>query len=559
MEKIFKISLVVFTTLLLANCNRSTTGKSRLTGLSFNDPKNGNYIRNSSFEGQETPLGMVDIEGGSFTMGQVQDDVMFDWNTTPKKIHVRSFFMDEAEVTNSEYFLYVQYMKDVFSPSEEKYKHIYNSTLPDTLVWRKSLGNTDILTENYFRHPAYADYPVVGVTWLQANEYCKWRTNAVNLKKLIDKGHIKNIFESDSTRNFFDTERFLNDSDRLFDGDTTIYKRGVRTRVVRRRGEPRPGQDDFQGRKITQADGVLQQKFRLPTEAEWEFAAKAIVENREYNTVRGRKKYAWNGKYTRAQKKRFRGDQLANFKQGKGQYSGLPGWSSDGSDIPIRIKSYPPNAFGLYDMSGNVAEWVADVYRPIIDNEANDFNYFRGNLFTKKMINQEGKVVIVGNDVAVEYDTLPNGSVIPKQLPGTIKYVPITKDDASFRTNFSRAENANINDGDLNSSRFYEDDEDRFASRPSMYNSPKKPARFRDSLSGRDVLINDDKKRRTLISDQTRVYKGGSWADREYWLDPAQRRYLPEYMATNFIGFRCVTDKFGPMTYKKRTARNPSR
>ncbi|AQS95127.1 MULTISPECIES: gliding motility lipoprotein GldJ [unclassified Polaribacter] len=559
MEKIFKISLVVFTTLLLANCNRSTTGKSRLTGLSFNDPKNGNYIRNSSFEGQETPLGMVDIEGGSFTMGQVQDDVMFDWNTTPKKIHVRSFFMDEAEVTNSEYFLYVQYMKDVFSPSEEKYKHIYNSTLPDTLVWRKSLGNTDILTENYFRHPAYADYPVVGVTWLQANEYCKWRTNAVNLKKLIDKGHIKNIFESDSTRNFFDTERFLNDSDRLFDGDTTIYKRGVRTRVVRQKGDPKPGKDDFQGRKITQADGVLQQKFRLPTEAEWEFAAKAIVENREYNTVRGRKKYAWNGKYTRAQKKRFRGDQLANFKQGKGQYSGLPGWSSDGSDIPIRIKSYPPNAFGLYDMSGNVAEWVADVYRPIIDNEANDFNYFRGNLFTKKMINQEGKVVIVGNDVAVEYDTLPNGSVIPKQLPGTIKYVPITKDDASFRTNFSRAENANINDGDLNSSRFYEDDEDRFASRPSMYNSPKKPARFRDSLSGRDVLINDDKKRRTLISDQTRVYKGGSWADREYWLDPAQRRYLPEYMATNFIGFRCVTDKFGPMTYKKRTARNPSR
>lgn len=559
MKKIFKISLVVLTTILLANCNRSTAGKSRLTGLSFNDPKNGNYIRNNSFEGQEPPLGMVDIEGGSFTMGQVQDDVMFDWNTTPKKIHVRSFFMDEAEVTNSEYFLYVQYMKDVFSPSEEKYKHIYNSTLPDTLVWRKSLGNTDILSENYFRHPAYADYPVVGVTWLQANEYCKWRTNAVNLKKLIDKGHIKNIFESDTTRNFFDTERFLNNSDDLFEGDTTIYKRGVRTNSIRKRGEPRPSKDAFQGRKITQADGVLQQKFRLPTEAEWEFAAKAIVENREYNTVRGRKKYAWNGKYSRATKKRFRGDQLANFKQGQGQYSGLPGWSSDGSDIPIRIRSYPPNAFGLYDMSGNVAEWVADVYRPIIDNEANDFNYFRGNLFTKKMINQEGKVVIVGNDVAIEYDTLPNGSIRPKQLPGTIKYIPITKDDASFRTNFSKAENADIGDGDLNSTRFYEDDEDRFASRPSMYNSPKKPARSRDSISGRDILTNDAKKRRTLISDQTRVYKGGSWADREYWLDPAQRRYLPEYMATNYIGFRCVTDKLGPMTYKKRTARNPSR
>ena len=556
MKNIFKIFLVVFTTLLFTNCNsRSDSSRtSRLTGLSFNDPKNGNYIRNSSFDSQDTPLGMVTIEGGSFTMGQVQDDVMFDWNTTPKKIHVRSFFMDEAEVTNSEYFLYVQYMKDVFPPTEEKYKHIYNSVLPDTLVWRKSLGNTDILTQNYFRHPAYADYPVVGVTWLQANEYCKWRTNAVNLKKLIDKGHIKNIFESDSTRNFFDTDRFLNDADKLFEGDTTIYKRGVRTRNSRNSGK-----NSFQGRKITQADGILQQKFRLPTEAEWEFAAKAIIENREYNIFRGRKKYAWDGKYTRSKEKRYKGDQLANFKQGKGNYSGLPGWSSDGSDIPIRIKSYAPNAFGLYDMSGNVAEWVADVYRPIIDNKANDFNYFRGNIFTKKMINEAGEVVIVGDDTAVEYDTLPNGTIIPKQLPGAIKYIPITKSDASFRTNFSKADNRDVGNGDMGSTRFYEDTEERFASRPSMYNSPQKPKIIRNGATGNDVVKYDSKKRRTLISNQTRVYKGGSWVDREYWLDPAQRRYLPEYMATNFIGFRCVTDKLGPMGTKNKKPRNATR
>ena len=558
MKKIFKISFVVFITILFASCNSSRSNNtSRLTGLSFNDPKNGNYIRNNSFEGQVAPLGMVNIEGGSFTMGQVQDDVMFDWNTTPKKMHVRSFFMDEAEVTNSEYFLYVQYMKDVFPPSEEKYKHIYNSVLPDTLVWRKSLGNADILTQNYFRHPAYADYPVVGVTWLQANEYCKWRTNAVNLKKLIDKGFIKNIFESDSTRNFFDTDRFLSDSEGLFEGDTTIYKRGINTR--RARGQARPGKDAFQGRKITQADGILQQKFRLPTEVEWEFAAKAVIENREYNMLRGRKKYAWDGKYTRSKETKYRGDQLANFKQGKGDYSGLPGWSSDGSDIPIRIKSYPPNAFGLYDMSGNVSEWVADVYRPIIDNEANDFNYFRGNIFTKKLINKEGKVVIVGDDAAVEYDTLPNGTIILKQLPGSIKYIPITKSDATFRTNFSKSNNANISDGDVNSTRFYQDDEDRFSTRTNMYNSPKKPARTTNADTGESQIKNDAKKRNTLISDETRVYKGGSWADREYWLDPAQRRYLPEYMATNFIGFRCVTDKMGAMSNRKRTAKSRTR
>tara|TARA_R110002126_G_scaffold282967_1_gene431906 strand:+ start:72906 stop:74588 length:1683 start_codon:yes stop_codon:yes gene_type:complete len=560
MKNIFKITVVALTTVLLVNCKSSNSNQSTLTGLSFNDPKNGNYIRSNSFDGQKTPLGMVGVEGGAFTMGQVQDDVMFDWNTTPKKIHVRSFYMDEAEVTNSEYFLYVQYMKDVFPPSQENYKHIYSSVLPDTLVWRKSLGNTDILSENYLRHPAYADYPVVGVSWLQANEYCKWRTNAVNLKTLIDKGHIENIFEIDSVSNFFDTDVFLADDSKLFDGDSTVYKRGV-GRTIRKKGEARPSRDAFQGRKISNADGILTQRFRLPTEAEWEFAAKANTENREYNNIRGRKKYAWDGKYSRSKGKRTKGDQLANFKQGRGDYSGLSGWSSDGADIPNKIKSYPPNAFGLYDMSGNVAEWVADVYRPIVDNEANDFNYFRGNIFTKKMIDEEGNVVIAANDDApeVDYDTLPNGKIIPKQLPNTIKYIPITKDDTSLRRNFMVADNTDINDGDTNSSRFFNDVEDGVSTNPSMYNSPKPPALEIDPETGEEVLVNDKKRRTTLISNKTRVYKGGSWSDREYWLDPAQRRYLPEYMATNYIGFRCVSDKVGPMATGNKKARNPSR
>jgi formylglycine-generating enzyme len=558
MRNVFKIVTVVLSLLTLASCDlfKTTSRNSKLTGIPFNNNGFANFNKSNGTRSQEIPMGMVAIEGGYFTMGQVQDDIMFDWNTTPKSMHVRSFYMDEAEVTNSEYLLFVQYTKDVFPPSEEKYKHIYNSVLPDTLVWRKSLGNTDILYENYLRHSAYADYPVVGVSWLQANKYCKWRTDVVNLKKLIDKGYIKNIFKNDSLRNFFDTEVFLADSDRLFDGDSTVYKRGIRTR-----SSARNSQSSFQGRKITKADGVLQQKFRLPTEAEWEYAAKANIENREYNIIRGRKKYAWNGKYTRETSKRFKGDQLANFRQGIGNYSGISGWSSDGSPITNKVKSYPPNAFGLHDMSGNVSEWVADVYRPTIDNQANDFNYFRGNMFTKKMIDKDGRVVIadISDNAEVEYEMLPNGKISPKQLPGSIKYIPITKDDMTYKRNYKVSDYSDIGDGDLNSSRFYQDDEDRFSTRATMYNSPREPTREIDPDTGEEVLVKDAKKRTTLISNKTRVYKGGSWADREYWLDPSQRRYLPEYMATNNIGFRCVTDDIRPMSNIKKTANNLSR
>ncbi|MFO7674656.1 MAG: gliding motility lipoprotein GldJ, partial [Lutibacter sp.] len=305
----------------------------------------------------------------------------------------------------------------------------------------------------------------------------------------------------------------------------------------------------FTGRQVKVSDGILSSKFRLPTEVEWEYAAKAVVEDREYNNTRGRKKYAWKGKYTRNKSKKYKGDQLANFKQGKGDYSGVPGWSNDGADITIQVKSYDPNAFGLYDMSGNVAEWVADVYRPIIDNEANDFNYFRGNIFTKKMIDAEGNVVIA-NDLSVQYDTLDNGNIVPKELPGGVKYQPITKRDAYMRNNYEKAYNVDVKDGDLASTKMYNKNEDELETKPRMYNSPIKPRVIGES--GLLMQEYDVEKRTTLISDISRVYKGGSWKDMEYWLDPSQRRHLPEYMATNFIGFRCASDRIGPMTYKKR-------
>ncbi len=558
------ISYLCLTLIIFASCQSSSSGrssdKSELTGWNFNDPDYGNYIK-GEFKDGEVPPGMVYIEGGTYTMGLVQDDVMFDWNTTPKQMHVRSFYMDEAEVTNSEYALFLQYTKDVFPPSEKRFAHIYESVLPDTLVWRKSLGNTNLLSENYFRHPAYADYPVVGVSWIQANKYCKWRTNAVNFKTLVDKGVMKNIYKEDSIgfygKDNFDTEAYLADPYAGFDGDSTIYNKGIP--VARKKGDPKLSKEGFNGRHVTYSDGILSQKFRLPTEVEWEYAAKALFENREYNNIRGRKKYSWDGKYTRNRTQAQRGDQLANFKQGKGNYSGISGWSSDGADIPNKIKSYPPNAFGLYDMSGNVAEWVSDVYRPIIDSEANDFNYFRGNIFTKKLIDENGKVVIVGDEEGeIEYDTLVNGRVIPKDLPGSVRYIPITKDDTFYRRNYALADNSDVHDGDPSSSKFFDLEKDEISSAPRMYNSPIKPEAEQDTLGNVvDELQYDKKRRTTLVSNKTRVYKGGSWADREYWLDPAQRRYFPQYISTNFIGFRCATDKPGPMVLNEKKTATP--
>ena len=113
---------------------------------------------------------------------------------------------------------------------------------------------------------------------------------------------------------------------------------------------------------------------------------------------------------TQDQERSNMGDQLANFKQGKGDYGGIAGWSDDGGDITTKVKSFEPNDYGLYDMAGNVAEWVADVYRPIVDTEFNDFNYYRGNVYTKNTITEEGLVDIITSET-MKFDTLSNGTV----------------------------------------------------------------------------------------------------------------------------------------------------
>src|SRR5690606_10696262 len=201
----------------------------------------------------------------------------------------------------------------------------------------------------------------------------------------------------------------------------------------------------------TRETGIISSKYRIPTETEWEYAALGLSEIRDYNIYRGRKKYSWDGQYTRSGKRKTRGDQLANFKQGKGDYGGIAGWSDDGADITNQVKSYEPNDFGLYDMARTVDAWIADDYRSIVDDEFNDFNYYRGNVYTKNAINDDGTVKVITSDNII-YDTLSTGKLVARGLPGQIVQVPIDENETYLRTNFDKSNQINFRDGDKRSS-----------------------------------------------------------------------------------------------------------
>ncbi|MCK4466309.1 MAG: SUMF1/EgtB/PvdO family nonheme iron enzyme, partial [Bacteroidales bacterium] len=205
--KIKNLSLVVVAFSVLTSCGILGGGvdknTSQTTGWKYNDPDYGGFEVIHAYE-QTTGPGLILIEGGTFTMGRVEQDITYDWNNVPRRVTVSSFYLDETEVRNLDYREYLYWIRRVFT----SYPEVYRKALPDTLVWRSPLAYNEPYVQYYFRHPSYNEYPVVGVTWLQANDYCLWRTDRVNEGILMGEG-ILNLDPNQQDDNNFNTEAYL--------------------------------------------------------------------------------------------------------------------------------------------------------------------------------------------------------------------------------------------------------------------------------------------------------------------------------------------------------------
>ncbi len=306
--------------------------------------------------GLNKPYGMVYVPPGTFHMGPSDEDVNYTLTARNKSVSISGFWMDATEITNNQYRMFTNWVRDsiaaklmgyikqgndgneyvdwkkakaikwgdkatiekidaiivtpdnrIFGKKElDAKKIVYQSetfdykaaaqnrdvtvprsafiikqqipVYPDSLCWVRDFAYSynEPMSKKYFNHPAFGNYPVVGVSWKQATAFCEWRTH------------------------------FLNSW--------------------------------LEGKKRTS-----ESDFRLPTEAQWEYAARG---------GRSQQPYPWGGPYLRNRK----GCLLANFKPGRGNYP------EDGGFYTVRADAYWPNDFGLYNMAGNVAEWTSSLY-----------------------------------------------------------------------------------------------------------------------------------------------------------------------------------------------------
>ncbi len=470
-------------TLFSACSSKKSVGVSDKTGWDYNDPRLGGF-EVAEYPGQQTGPGLVFIEGGRFTMGQTEEDLTFERNNIPRTVSVSSFYMDETEVANIHYREYIYWLERAYASD---YPDLINAALPDTTAWRRALSYNEPRVQYYFRHAAYNYYPVIGVNWHQANEYARWRSDRVNEYILIKRGALKKN-PNQVNEDVYTTETYLAGQ---YDG---LFGKG------RKRDLNPTGADN---RNYNYSDGYLLPDYRLPTEAEWEYAALGLIGNnpepenkrrRGEEVITDRNIFPWGTNHSTrwSLRNEQQGEFLGNFKRGHGDAMGIAGALNDNADYTAPVYSYKPNAFGLYNMAGNVSEWTMDTYRPVTQG-MDDHNPFRGNYYEAYRRMTE--------DNALE----------DKDSTGRLTRRALTREEMD---------------------------------NPARYQA--KSADQRDFLDGDSLSrVSYDYGRTTLLNNDAKVIKGASWADRAYYMSPGTRRFVDANEQSATIGFRLVMDRLG--------------